>query len=102
VTFVYLDCRASLILIVAVHSTRKTQLRRVSGVQPILSEIETMVAPLERRSFSCSNTIRTARSLTSGKYRFDFAILQSSQDMESPGIRYGSLARAIVFVVSAK
>ncbi len=34
----------------------------------------------------CSNTIRTARSLTSGEYRFVVLITPSSQEMESPEI----------------
>ena len=47
---------------------------RLSGEQPILPAIEQIACQREGYSLSCSNTMRTARSLTSGEYRFDLFI----------------------------
>ena len=52
----------------------------------ILLAIEHKVAQREAYAFSCSKTIRTTRPRTSGKYLFDWLIVQSPQEMESPQI----------------
>jgi len=46
--------------------------------------MEHIAAHCEEYSRSCSKTMRTARSHTSGEYLFDFFITPSSQVMESP------------------
>ena len=53
---------------------------------PILVAIDAVAAHRDRYPFSCSNSSRTARSLTSGEYRFALFMLQSSQDSEPPKI----------------
>ena len=67
----------------------------VSGVHPIFEVIDSMAAHCERCSCSCSNTMRSARSPTSGEYRFDWLMLRSAQASESAQIpaRF-TLARA--------
>ena len=62
-----------------------THVRSVSGVHPILVVIDSVAAYRDRYAFSCSNSSRTARSLTSGEYRFALSMLQSSQELEPPG-----------------
>ena len=52
--------------------------------QLYLDAIEHIADHCELYSFSCSKTRRTARSLTSGEYRFDLLMLQSSQELEPP------------------
>src|SRR5690554_5745283 len=52
------------------RSACRTQFRSVSPEQPIFSAIDWMAAHCEEYSLSCSNTIRTARSRTSGEYFF--------------------------------
>ncbi len=66
------------------RSARRTHLRKVSGVQPILFAIEPIAAHWDACSPWCSNTSRTARSRTSGEYLVDLFITPSSQEMESP------------------
>ena len=61
-------------------SSRRTHFRSVSGVQPILLATDTIAAHCELCSRSCSSTIRTARSLTSGEYLPAVAITPSSQE----------------------
>ena len=58
--------------------------RSVSAVQPILPALEQMASHWEACSPVCSNTIRTARSRTSGEYLFTFVTTLSSQEIESP------------------
>src|SRR5690606_34495403 len=58
--------------------------RKVSAVHPIFDAIEPIAAHCDVSSFSCSNTMRTARSRTSGEYLVDFFIAPSSQEMEPP------------------
>ncbi len=67
-------------------SVLRTHFRSVSGVQPILAAIETIADHCELCSCSCSNTIRTARSRTSGEYLIDLVMTPSSQTLESPAI----------------
>ena len=71
---------------------------RELGQHLLLLDIETNVAQRDACSFSCSNAIRTARSLTSGEYRYTLLILQSSQEMESPEIPGGSVQLICVFL----
>ena len=64
-------------------SARRTQLRNVSGVDPIFPANDTIAAHCEVCACSCSNTIRTARSRTSGEYLFDVLdMTPSSQGVE--------------------
>ena len=63
-----------------------TQRRRVSDVQPNFSEIDSIAAHCELYSSSCSSTIRTARSRTSGEYLFDVFMTPSSHTLGSPAI----------------
>ena len=69
-------------------SVYATTLRKVTWpdgyVQPILGAIERIVS--QRDPYSCSRTIRTARSRTSADYRLGFPIAPSSQEMEPPGV----------------
>src|SRR5690606_31726446 len=65
-------------------SARRTQPRKVSAVHPIFAAIEPIAAHCDGYSLSCSNTMRTARSRTSGEYLVDFFIAPSSQEMEPP------------------
>ena len=51
------------------RSIARTQWRRVSDEQPIFAAIDRIAAHCESYSRSCSSTIRTARSRTSGEYR---------------------------------
>ncbi len=62
----------------------RTHLRSVSGVQPIFCAIDWIVAHCDGWSRSCSNTIRTARSRTSGEYLVLLFMTPSSQFLESP------------------
>ena len=64
--------------------TGLTQFRSVSGAHPIFSEIDVIAAHCDAYSRSCSNTNRTARSRTSGEYRFGLFMTPSSHVMESP------------------
>jgi hypothetical protein len=68
----------------ASRSACRTQLRNVSGVQPIFSAIE-VIAHWELYLSCCSSTIRTARSRTSGEYLLGLAMTPPSQGLESPG-----------------
>jgi hypothetical protein len=68
------------------RSACRTQLRSVSAVQPILVAIDRIADHSESYSSRCSNTIRTARSRTSGENLFGLPIAPSSQIMEPPGI----------------
>jgi len=63
-----------------------THSRNVSGVQPIFVAIETIVAHWELCSRSCSNTIRTACSRTSGEYLPVLVMSPSSLQKQSPAI----------------
>ena len=66
-------------------SARRTQLRSVSGVEPNFPAIDVIAAHCELYSCWCSNTIRTARSRTSGAYLRDFLLsvmTPSSQGLE--------------------
>ena len=53
-------------------------------MQPIFSAMDWIVAHCEGWSCSCSNTMRTARSRTSGEYFFVLFMTPSSQRLESP------------------
>ena len=56
-------------------------------MQPIFSAIDCTAAHCDGYSAWWSKTSRTARSWTSGEYRFDvFFMTPSSQRMEPPGI----------------
>src|SRR6266446_10966116 len=68
----------------ASRSARRTQLRSVSPAHPIFSAIEVIAAHCDACSWVCSNTIRTARSRTSGENRLGLAMTPSSQGMEPP------------------
>ncbi len=63
-----------------------SHLRNVSAVQPIFSAIAPIAAHWDWYSPSCSKTMGTARSRTSGEYLFDVLMTPSSQSLESPGI----------------
>src|SRR5690606_36964898 len=67
------------------RSARRTHARSVSAVQPNLAAIEPSAAHCDGYSDWCSNTIRTARSLTSGEYLVCLLMTPSSQEMEPPG-----------------
>lgn len=67
-------------------SARRTYFLNLSGEQPILSAIDTIAAHWELCSRACSNTIRTARSFTSGEYLPVLAVTPSSQQTEPPAI----------------
>ncbi len=56
-------------------SARRTHLRNVSDEQPNFSAIEQIAAHSQRCSPRCSDTIRTARSRTSGEYIIGLPIL---------------------------
>ena len=71
-------------LFAARRSAYRTQLRSVSAAHPIFSAIEVIAAHCDAWSWACSNTIRTARSRTSGENRLDLAMTPSSQGMEPP------------------
>src|SRR5437870_5426428 len=66
------------------RSACRTQLRSVSAAHPIFSAIEVIAAHCDACSWVCSNTIRTARSRTSGENRLGLAMTPSSQGMEPP------------------
>src|SRR5690606_7568209 len=68
----------------ASRSACRTQFRSVSPEQPIFSAIDWMAAHCEEYSLSCSNTIRTARSPTSGEYFFALVMTPISQRLEPP------------------
>src|SRR5690606_9308103 len=68
----------------ASRSACRTQFRSVSPEQPIFSAIDWMAAHCEEYSLSCSNTIRTARSRTSGEYFFACLMTPISQRLEPP------------------
>src|SRR5690606_2932824 len=68
----------------ASRSACRTQFRSVSPEQPIFSAIDWMAAHCEEYSLSCSNTIRTARSRTSGEYFFALVMTPISQRLEPP------------------
>src|SRR6185437_1173909 len=89
------------------RSARRTQLHSVCAVQPILPAIDSIAAHCEACSPRCSNTIRTARSRTSGEYVGDFffgvSIAPSSQELEPPRIpeRF-TLELGVAFVPPSK
>src|SRR6185295_4280656 len=58
----------------------------VAALQPILDATELTAAHRDRCSPACSNTIRTARSCTSGEYCFAFSFIMAplSQLLEPP------------------
>src|SRR4051812_40500673 len=69
------------------RSACRTQPRSVSGLQPIFAAIELIAAHCEAYSSACSNTIRTARSRTSGAYLGDACFVMMtpvSQEMGPP------------------
>src|SRR5690606_20843671 len=68
----------------ASRSACRTQFRSVSPEQPIFSAIDWMAAHCDAYSASCSNTIRTARSRTSGEYFFACFMTPISLRLESP------------------
>ena len=53
-------------------------------MQPIFPAIDTIAAHCDSCSARCSNTMRTARSRTSGEYFADFFMAPSSQISEPP------------------
>ena len=61
-----------------------TQIRSVSGWQPIFAATAPIAAHCDEYSDWCSSTIRTARSRTSGAYLANLFMLQSSQGSEPP------------------
>ena len=68
------------------RSACRTQFRSVSPEQPILAAIERIAPYCEPCSPWWSNTIRTARSRTSGEQGvLRFVIAPSSQELEPPG-----------------
>jgi|GEM_PF-1864478 len=67
-------------------SARRTRVRRVLGVQPILAASENRASHWEPYSFWCSSTIRTARSRASGEYLTGLVMTPISQEMEPPAI----------------
>ena len=70
------------------HLARRIDFRSVSQEQPILGAIETIVSHCDPCSASCSKTIRTARSRTSGEYLFLFlhdSILSQNGASGNPG-----------------
>jgi hypothetical protein len=73
------------------RSSRLTQFRRVSLEQPIFSAIDTIAVYCESYSRSCSNTIRTARSRTSGEYFFALVMTQPLKSWSLRQSRDGSL-----------
>ncbi|SFF67842.1 hypothetical protein SAMN04488120_1233 [Fontimonas thermophila] len=67
------------------RSCWRTHSRSVSGVQPIFAAIDWIADHCDPCSPRCSNTIRTARSPTSGEYRvYSLLIAPSSQRLEPP------------------
>ena len=69
------------------RSAWRTQFDSVCAVQPILTAIEAIAAHCDVCSLRCSNTIRTARSRTSGENFGDFDSLVMaplSQELEPP------------------
>jgi len=66
------------------RSCRRTQLRNVSEVHPILPAMEEIADHCDSCSPACSKTIRTARSRTSGEYLTRLLMAPSSQDLEPP------------------
>ena len=62
----------------------RTHLRSVSAVHPIFSAMDCIAAHLDGCDDSCSWSIRTALSRTSGEYLFGLAIGVSSQHKRSP------------------
>src|SRR5262245_43277793 len=60
------------------RSAWRTHFRSVSAVQPIFSAIEVIAAHCESCAASCSTTIRTARSRTSGENRLGLVMAPSS------------------------
>src|SRR5262249_34961903 len=81
-------CRSSVVKPGRVPSSRsawRTHFRSVSAVQPIFSAIEVIAAHCESCAASCSRTIRTARTRTSGENRLGLVMAPSSQDLEPPG-----------------
>jgi hypothetical protein len=67
------------------RSCWRTQRRKVSAVQPILPAIDTIAAHCESYSIlDASNTMRTARSTTSGENLVDLFMAPSSQKLEPP------------------
>src|SRR5258707_14318524 len=79
------------------RSDRRTQLRSVSPVQPILLAIELIAAHCDGCSAWWSNTMRTARSRPSAENLFVVGLLiaPSSQDVEPPAnpVRFNLLDR---------
>ena len=57
------------------RSACRTHFRKVSAVQPIFEAIDAIAAHCGSYSPSCSNTIRTARSRTSGEYLFGLPMI---------------------------
>ena len=74
-------------------SARRTHVSKVSAVQPILLAIDSIADHCEPCSFCCSNTIRTARSRTSGEYFVVLFMAQSAQIVEPPVNPGDSLAQ---------
>src|SRR5262249_2006925 len=70
------------------RSACRTQWRSVSAAHPIFSAIDVIAAHCQGWSWACSNTIRTARSRTSGENRLGLAmppILPSTRASGKPG-----------------
>ena len=66
------------------RSAWRTQRRSVSDVQPTFSESEQIAPHWESWSFSCSKTIRTARSLSAKEYLFPLFMTPTSQTLGPP------------------
>ena len=65
-------------------SCLRTQSCKVCGTHPILGAMDSMVAHKDGYSPRCSNTMRTARSRTSGENLVDFFMTPFSQMLEPP------------------
>ena len=63
-------------------STARTQWRRVPDERPIFAAMDRTAARYESCSRSCSSTIRTARSRTSGEYRLRLPMESIRQEIE--------------------
>ena len=76
------------------RSCRRTHSRSVSASQPIFAAIDWIAAHCDPCSPRCSNTIRTARSLTSGEYRVCFLLMAPSSQRVEPPRKPGRFTKA--------
>lgn len=65
----------------SLRSACGSHFRSVSAVQPIFAAIDRIAAHCESSRASCSNTIRTARSRTSGEFRLVLFTTPSSHEL---------------------